>query len=500
MKKQLNRFLICSPLLALAACSSSSTKTAGTAPSAKPSEGYVAPASPGSFKLKPYKEVSLANGLKIIYVQDETLPRISLTMLVKVGSLQESIPGLNAMTGFMLEQGTQSRTAIQLADEFGQVGTDIDIVPNSDFTTVYTDGLSSTSDILLTLFADVVMNPAFKDGEINRLRAQTIASLIKKVDNASSFADSRSDAFIFGDHPYGRELVGTPESLRSLRKQDFIKHYLTYYRPNNSTLAVVGSFTPEFEKKVEELFGKWTKRNVAPVKVTAAVPNETLRMKFIGKKGQQQTQIRFGELGIARNDPDYLPLRMANEILGGSFASRLNQKIRDDQGLTYSIYSSFDVRKDPGSFEINTFTKNESVGKTVDEVLKTLRQYISEGANETELDAAKMQLVGQFPRAIETADRLAYNLLALDFYGVPVTYLTHFNDNVMALKLKQVNEVSKQKIKPDSLKILIYGDNSVLPQLKAYNPEIEKLPMPVKPVPVVKPATPATSSSEPSGI
>lgn len=497
MNKQLNKIIVLGSLFALAACSSSAPKGGGSGTSngsgAKPGEGYVSQSS-GSFKLKPYKESKLANGLKIIYIQDETLPRLSFTLLVRAGTLSEATPGLNAVTAYMLEQGSQTRSAVQLADELGQIGTDIDVVPSSDFTTLYTDGLTANADTLLTLFADVVMAPAFKDAELVRIKSQSISSLVKRIDNPSSYADSRMDAFLFGEHPYGRETLGTPDALRVLKKQDLIKHYLTYYRPNNATLAVVGNFSGDFEKKVEDTFGKWTKRTVTPPTVAPAAGNETLKMKFLSKRGLQQTQIRIAELGIARQDPDYLVARVGNEILGGSFASRLNQKIRDDQGLTYSIYSNFDVRKEPGSFEVNTFTKNESVGKTVDETLKAVREFVASGATEKELEAAKMQLIGQFPRAIETADRLAYNLLALDFYGIPVTYLTQFNDNVRAIKLKQVNEVLQKKINPEQFKVLIYGDSSVLPQLKEWKPEVERVGVVAPPVVAPKPAAPAAAA------
>lgn len=458
------------------ACSSSQKKTETAGGNKSSSASYVSKSN-GSFKLQPYKEVVLDNGLKIIFIQDTTLPRVSLTMLVKTGTMQEPAAkaGLNALTAYLLEQGTQSRDAMKIADDFGQLGTSLDISPGADVTTIYADSLTTGSTVLLNLFADVTMNPAFKDGEINRIRSQMLASLRKKIDNPSSYADDEADRFLFGNHPYARDISGTPEGLRANTKQDIIKHYLTFYRPNNASLAVVGSFSEDYEKQVEDMFAKWTKRTIPTVQVEAPPASDSLQVKLIVKKGLQQTQIRISQLGIARSSDDFLRLRLGNEALGGSFASRLNQKVRDDLGLTYSIYSFFDVRKERGSFDISTFTKNETAGKTFEEALKVVQDYVNNGANEKEVAAARNQLIGQFPRAIETADRLAYNLLSLDFYGIPVDYLTNYNKNVAAISVKESNTAMKKNLDPAKFRVVVYGDEKIIPQFEQYKPEIVRL-------------------------
>ncbi|MFS4460852.1 M16 family metallopeptidase [Bdellovibrio sp. HCB2-146] len=467
MNKLISTLLCAFVAFQFVACASQ--KTTQKAP-----PGYVQKGN-GSFQLQPYKEKTLANGLKLVFIQDSTLPRISLTMLVKTGTMQEPIAGLNALTAYLLEQGTQTRDAMRVADDFGQIGSSLDIAPGADFTTIYSDALSMDANEVLTLFSDVTMNPAFKDREINRLRSQMLAGLQKKIDNPSSFTDDEADQFLFGEHPYSRDVNGTKESLPQIRKQDIIKHYLTFYRPNNASLAVVGNISPEFENKVEEIFSKWTKRTAPDVKVTAPPAIEGLQVKLIVKKNLQQTQIRISQLGIERASADYIRVRVANETLGGGFASRLNQKVRDDLGLTYSIYSYFDTRKEKGSFEISTFTKNETAGQTLEESLKVLKDYVGTGPNETELAAAKNQLIGQFPRAIETADRLAFNILALDFYGIGIDYLTDFNKNVTAIHLKDINQTIQKHFDPTKVKVTIYGDAKIIPQFEKYKPTIERL-------------------------
>lgn len=443
----------------------------------KSENGYVSKSN-GSFTLQPYKEVVLDNGLKIIFVRDMTLPRVSLTVLVKTGATQEPADqaGLNALTAALLEQGTQNHDANQIADEFGQLGSSLDINPGYDVTTIYGDALSSSSETLLNLISDVVMNPSFKDIEINRMRSQMIVGLQKKVDNPSAFTDEKLDEFLFENHPYSRDVSGTLQGLKSITKQDIIKQYLAFYRPNNSSIAVVGQFDDNYESKVKNIFSKWTKRSTPVVSVAQAPSIDKLQIRLYVKKGLQQTQIRLGQIGISRNDVDFLPLRLGNEILGGGFASRLNQRVRDDLGLTYSISSIFDVRKDKGSFEISTFSKNESAGRAFEETLKVAGEYIQQGASEPEINAGKSQLIGQFPRAIETADRMAYNLLVLDFYGISSDYLTDYIKSVEGLSVKKVREAMSRHLDPNKFKVVIFGSESIVPQFKKYNPEVIKVP------------------------
>lgn len=442
-----------------------------------PGGGLFSFLSSDSFKLRPTKEVTLDNGLKILFIKDDSLPRVGIISLVRVGVREEpsKSDGLNSLTAELLDQGTAKRGALEIADQLANMGSELSVRAGVDFTTVSGDTLVTTADQFLELYADVMMNPSFKETEINRTKDQILASIKKRVDNPSSYAEDQYESFLFGAHPYAKDVVGTLDSVKALKKPDIIKHYLAWYRPNNTTVAVVGRFDDVFEKRVQDTFKGWAKRVVKTVAVQTAPQVDGFQVKLVTKPALEQTQIRFGRIGIARSDKDYLPLRLGNEILGGSFASRLNQKVRDDLGLTYSIYSYFDSRKEPGLFTISTFTKNESVGRTIDETLKVYRETVEKGVTEQELEAAKAQLIGQFPRAVETADGLALNMLMLDYYGVPMSYLTDFQKNVRKVSLNDVNQAIRSHLDAAKLKILIYGDEKVIgSQLKDLQPTVEK--------------------------
>jgi len=427
--------------------------------------------SAGPFKMRPVEEKTLANGLKILYIKDTTLPRVSFQMMVLSGSSQDPMgsEGLAEMTLSLLEQGTAKKSALQVADDFAQLGSSFGESASSDYVMMTTAGLSEFKEKLLALYSDVVLSPAFAASEVERKRSQVLAELVQMQDQPSEYAGLLFDRELFGKHPYANPSVGTIDGVKSLSRSQIIKNYFANYRPNNAMLAVAGNFDSKFQELVEKTFSKWASAPVIKNQFEKPAPASQMEVKLFTKPGLQQTQIRIGQLGISRADPDFLKLRMANVILGGAFASRLNQKVRDDLGLTYSISSHFDARAGTGSFEISTFARNEKVSEALKNTLQVAKQFSSGDVTESELNASKALLVGQFPAAIETVDRLAFNLLALRLYGVPDSYLVNFFDNVNSVRLRDLNETIRKHIKVDQMKIVVFADEkAVQDQLKDY--------------------------------
>lgn len=426
-------------------------------------------------KLPPYTVRTLKNGLKIYYVQDNSLPRLSLTALVKTGTLgePEGKLGVNAMVAYLLNQGSKGKTAVQLADAFGALGTEFSAGPGADQTTFSASSLSTQSNELLALFHEVLTSPAFADAEIEKTRSLALSSLKKRIDNPSGFAGRQMTRFLHTDQGYGRDVLGNSDSLRKLRKVDLIRQYLNNYRPNNTLMAVAGRFDDAFAENLEKLFSTWEAKDVEAVTVAPLAAQKDLQVRLVSKKGLAQTQIRMGAPAVTRANADYLPLRLASEALGGGFGARLMQRIRDDLGLTYSIYSGVSADRQQGVFSISTFTKNETAGRTVDEALAVYEKFANEGITQKELEMAKAQLLGQFPRTLETSDQVAGQLISIDAYGLPLTYLTEFEKNVSRVTLTQVNTAIKTHFAPKGLKVLIYADQAVVgSQLEKFKPEI----------------------------
>jgi zinc protease len=422
------------------------------------------------FKLRDYQEETLANGLQILFVPDDSLPRVSLNMVIKVGASQdpEGLEGLSQMTGWLLEDGTVHRTALQLADEFAYLGTELNTAVTHETSSVNASSLTADRKKLLQLFSEVILRPAYSPRELVRKREQALSTLKKLVDNPSSYADHLLDEAIYGNHPYSRLTIGSEASLKRISKSDLIKQYFRYYRPNNAMLAVVGSFDEAYRAEVRKTFGAWRPRDFEKVEPRTLSEAPANSIKLVTKPGLKQAQIRFGHLGIQRTDADFLQMRIANLVLGGSFSSRLNQRIRDDLGLTYSISSRLEARKEFGSIEINTFSRNEMTARVINEARNEFKKFANDGISSKELAAAKALMIGQFPAAIETSDRLAFNLMVLKYYGVSDNYLKDFIKNVNAITLKEVNKAIKLHYHPKDLKVVVFADEAqVAKELKA---------------------------------
>lgn len=418
------------------------------------------PAASGKeFALRPFEEKVLANGLRVLYIPDHTLPRVSFQMGVGSGSAQDpqGLEGLSSLTVSLLETGTKTRGALQIADEFAQLGSSFQESASSDFVGMSTTGLAQFKEQLLALFADVVLNPAFAQAELNRKKSQVLAELAQLQDRPSEYASLLFDQELFGKHPYAHPVPGRSKSVKSITRAHVQKHFATHHVPGNAILAVVGNFDETFKATVEKTFSAWPAGKKQDFQVPLPTAHTQRAFKLFTKEGLQQTQIRIGQLGIPRNHPDFLKVRIANLVLGGAFASRLNQKVRDDLGLTYSISSGMDAKQTTGSFEISTFARNEKVAEAIRATLVVFDEFHQKGITESELKASKALLVGQFPAAIETVDRLAFNLMVLRFYGVPDTYLTEFFKNVNSITLAEVNEAIKRHFNPQLLKVVIFA-------------------------------------------
>lgn len=416
-------------------------------------------------ELPKYTEKTLKNGLKLLIIPDQTLPRVSFSVLVKAGAITDSEDkrGLSYMTAQMLDEGVTGKTSTQLADQLEFLGANLRISPGLDFTTISIGGLAKFKEEIFNILNSLLTEPTFPNKELERLRRQAVSQLERISDEPEEYSDFLFQKTLFGDRSaYAYPVIGHAKTIKQLSRSDVDSFYKQYYSPGNLTIAVVGQVDEFYVANLEKKLAQWKSKGVSSDKKVgeghvAVLPGGTY---LTSKAGLQQTRIEMGHLGIHRADPDFLKVRIANTILGGGFASRLNQYVRDDKGLTYSIYSQFDARRFAGPFQISTFTRNDKVKDTLEAVKKVYSEFYEKGVTKEELSAAKSLLVGQFPKAIETVDRLAFNLLVLRYYDVPDSYLTNYIATINGMTLEDVNLAIKKHFKPSALMSIVYGDEA----------------------------------------
>lgn len=412
-----------------------------------------------AFEIRKFETQVLQNGLTILWIPDNSLPYVSLQLMIKSGSSQDPTgkEGLAGFTGAMLDKGTVRRTANKIADDLEQIGSGFGVEVQPDYSVAATSALSFNRDDVLRQFVEIVLTPNFPTAEIERHRKMMLGSLQKLADRPDDFSEYLLPKFMYGNHPYGHDSSGSPASIRGLKKADLQNFYNENYNPGNSVLAVVGQYDDAWKKTVVDAFGKW-KPSASKVRDVPAFPQWTgTEMMLVDRADLNQAQIQIGFRGVPRNVPEFLELRAALKVLGESFGSRLFEEIREKRGLTYHIHAWFDARLQTGPMGIYTFTRLDKIGETVEETLKVYRNFVANGVTDEEVTQVKALMRGQFPRSFETPEALARQLLLLNRYGVSVDYLTNYFANLDRMNRASINATIKKYFDPTNLKILVYA-------------------------------------------
>ena len=336
--------------------------------------------------------------MQVIAVLHHEQPAVSMRLLVRTGSVQirSGKVGVASSAAALLDQGTTTKSAEQIADEIDFIGGALGTGSGSDLTFVNVIVMKDSFPLGMNLLSDVVRNPAFAAEEIERQKQQAISSL-QVSSNDPDYVASVLFERLVRLHPYGLPNSGTPETLAGITRADLQEYHRRYFVPNNTVLAVVGDVTgDEAFAAAERVFGGWPRAEVSAVKVVDP-PQPTRRIVVVDKLDAVQTEIRVGQLGIPRKHTDYMAYDLAVKILGGEGANRLHRVLRSERGLTHGAQADAETRKQAGHFVAETDTRTETTGETlrltVDEVARLQRASVAE----RELSDAQAYLAGSFP-------------------------------------------------------------------------------------------------------
>jgi zinc protease len=412
----------------------------------------------------------LSNGLDVLVVEHHELPVVSLNLVTRMGAAgdPEGKAGLASLTSDMLDEGTATRSSLDISDQLSRIGSSLSIGTGWDSTTASLRTLTRHLDRALDIYADVITNPSFPDKELQRLRAQRLGALKSQRDNPDAIADLVFQTVLYGrSHPYGHPLTGDEASLNSFTGDDVRNFYETNYRPNNSALIVVGDVKPdEVVSKLEKAFSGWKSAHVPAVDVSAApVQREHSAIYLVDRPGSVQSVIQIGQVGVPRSSPDYFPLLVMNRILGGASSARINLNLREEKGYTYGASSVFRFRRGAGPFVAAAPVQGFSTKESVAEFMKELRGIRGEiPVTPAELDAAKQSLIRGFPRGFETPDQIANQLEQVVTYDLPDTYFNSYIERIQSVTLEDVSRVANRYLQPDRMAVVIVGDRSKIEQ------------------------------------
>lgn len=405
----------------------------------------------------------LTNGLTLLHVERHTLPIITVTLLIKAGPFYEPAQkaGLANLTAELLTEGTKKRKAKDISEEIEFIGASLDSSAGSDFSTINLSILKKDIDTGFEIFSDILLNPTFPEEEIKRKKDIIIGSLRQSEEDPSFVVDKVFRKEIYGDHPYGRLITGTEETISRINREDIVKFHHDYYRPNNAILSIVGDITSEeLQNLIDKYLAKWEKSSIPAEPKVSEIAKGKKVIQI--DKDLSQANIIIGHRGIKREDPDYYAVTVMNYILGGGgFSSRLMQTIRDEMGLAYDIHSFFDSRKKGGLFSINVQTKNETANTVIEEILKELKRIKTESVSDQELDDAKAYLTGSFTRRFDTNKKISDMLVAVEYFNLGLDYLEKYPEYIKSVTKDDIIRVAKKYLDTDNYILVVTAKQSV---------------------------------------
>lgn len=403
------------------------------------------------------EKFELDNGLKVIVVENHKLPKVSFQLTVDMDPVLEGNKvGYTNMAGDLISAGTKTMTKAQIDEEIDFVGGSLSTFSNGMFASC----LTKHQDKLLGLVSDMLLNPAFPQEELDKLKKQAKSALKSAKTNPQAIIGNVGQALRNGkDHPYGE--IQTKEHIDAITIEDCKQFYETYFRPNISYLVIVGDVTTDKAKDLaNKYFGKWEKADVPSHKYEQPKADWDTRVAFVNKPGSVQSVISVTyPVGLKPGDEDELTAKVANAILGGGvFSGRLMQNLREDKAYTYGARSNLSSGRLVGSFNASASVRNEVTDSSVQEFLYELKRISTEKVKQEELDLIKNNMNGTFALSLERPQTIARFALNTARYGLPDDYYDTYLERLAAITVDDIARVSKKYIRPQNAIVLVVGN------------------------------------------
>lgn len=415
------------------------------------------------------EEFTLNNGLRVLLLRDRNLPTINLSGQVNAGSEFDGNQkaGLANLTANNLMNGTQTKNALDLAKSLEDRGADLNFGASREGVSISGQGLSANLPILIQTLADVLENATFPADQLQLSRQRALTSLKVQLDDPRGLGRQLFQQAIYPEnHPF--HSFPTAESLKSITRDDLLGFYQTHYRPDSTTIALVGDFDPvQVKALLNQQFGKWQATGKPPVLKIASVPlppTLTRLNKVIPGKTEAVTYIGYN--GISRKDPRFYAALVLNQILGGdTLSSRLGTEVRDRQGLTYGIYSAFAAGINPGPFLIQMQTAPLDTQKAIASTLALLKQLREQGVTEAEFNAAKRSITNSYPVDLANPSDVSSIILDNAVLGLSRSEIRDFPQKIQAVTMAQMQQAIEDLIKPGNLVIVTAGPGDTVPKV-----------------------------------
>lgn len=424
---------------------------------------------PRDFKLPPKTVFTLSNGLSVTLVPYGTIPKVTVSAIIRVGNLneKENEVWLADVLGDLMKEGTTTRSAETIAEESASMGGTVNITVAPDLTTIGGDVLSEFGPNLVRLIADIARNPLLPESELARIKNDHIRNLSISKSQPGSLTLERFRQMMYGDHPYGR-VFPTTEMVQNYTIGQVRSFYKNNFGAARTNVYVSGRFEAKaMETAIRQAFDGWD-RGTAPY-VNIPKPVAKKQFHLIDRPGAAQSTIYVGLPVINPSDKDYVPLLVTNALLGGSFGSRITSNIREDKGYTYSPSSQISSRyRDAYWVEIADVT-TDVTGPSLKEIFYEINRLQNEPPPADELKGIQNYLSGTFVLQNSSRGGIINQLSFLNLHGLKDDYLTNYVKNVHAVTPTDVQRITQTQIRDNDMTLVIAGDKKKIEdQIKEY--------------------------------
>ena len=416
-----------------------------------------------------YEKFVASNGIRVIVVKDTKLPTIDVQLLIdRKPILEGDYAGYIEIGGQMLRRGTTTHNKDQLDNAIELIGGSI----RSSGTSVFASGLSRSTEDLVKLMAEVVLQPTFPQDELDKVIEQTVSGLKYRKTEPTAIVEVIRGKILFGEgHPYGE--VETEETVKKVTREKCLEMYNTYFKPNAAIMAFVGDIDAgKAMGLVEKYFGGWQQGTLPAPLYADPRPLPAVTVALVDRADAPQSVVRVSEaISLARTSPDVVPVTVMNTILGGGSAFRLFTNLREKHAYTYGAYSSMNPDELMGSFTAMTSAKSAVTDSAITEILRETRRIRDEKVGETELQMAKNFASGSFVRSLENPETIAEYAINIERYKLPSTYYQEYLRKIDMVSVDEVQRVARTYIDPEKLLVAVVGPAaSVKAKLAAFGP------------------------------
>ncbi len=433
-----------------------------------------APSAPHESKFAEPQEITLANGLRVIVAERHQLPLLAASVIIRHGAEVDpnNRAGTASMAGDLLTKGTATMSAPQIATAIESLGGSIDSGAGWDQSAAGIVVMSNKAETALQILADVVLHPAFKQEEIDRLKNQRLDGLRVALQQPGSLARFVTERVIFGAGDYGHAVGGTLESVQAIQRDDIVQLYRANYRPQDAVFILAGDITlAQGKDYAEKLFGAWKGADSPNEKKTPSPVSWKPETLVVDMPAAGQAAVLVAKPTIKRDSPDYYSAMVTNAALGNGFVSRINREIRIKRGLSYGAGSSIDARRDGGAFSVSAQTKNQSAAEVASLMEIELKKLVTNPVNGEELKSRQAVLTGRYARNLETNQGFVARIADLATYELPLDWLDKYIPSINAVTADNVTAFAKSDLATASSTVIVGKAADFIEALKKNSPE-----------------------------